>query len=74
MSFFEIDILGVYVAPIVPMMLVAWVILMALRRVADHFGLMRHVWRPSLFVLVVYVILLGAMVLLAAARGRTWLI
>ncbi len=73
MRFFEINILGVYVAPIVPMMLVAWAILMALRRTADHFGLLRRVWRPSLFDLAVYVILLGAVVLLMAGRGWTWL-
>jgi hypothetical protein len=73
MRFFEINILGVYVAPIVPMMLVAWAILMALRLTAGHFGLLRRVWRESLFVLAVYVSLLGALVLLMADRGFTWL-
>ena len=54
MSFAEVDLFGVYVAPISLMMVAAWFILVALRRVADHFGLMRHVWHPALFVSAVY--------------------
>ncbi|MDR3530864.1 MAG: DUF1656 domain-containing protein [Rhodopila sp.] len=69
MTFTEVNIFGVYVAPIAPMMLVAWVILLGLRRIGDRAGLLRHVWRPSWFVLAIYVVLLGAIVLLKAAWG-----
>jgi hypothetical protein len=48
--FTEINLFGVYVAPISVMMLTAWLVLIALRRVADHFGLLGHVWHPPLFV------------------------
>ena len=66
MSFAEVDLFGVYVAPILLMMVVAWFVLIALRRVADHFGLLRHVWHPALFVFAVYMILLSSTVLIVA--------
>jgi protein AaeX len=65
MSFAEIDLFGVYVAPISVMMVAAWLVLIALRRAADHFGLLRHVWHPALFVFAVYMILLLSIVLVA---------
>ena len=43
MSFTEINLLGVYVAPISVMMVVAWFITIALRRIATRFGLLRYV-------------------------------
>jgi hypothetical protein len=64
--FVEIDLFGVYVAPISVMMLAAWFILVALRRVANHFGLLRRVWSPALFVLAVYTIVLSSIVLIIA--------
>lgn len=66
MRFTEINLFGVYVAPISLMMVAAWLIMIGLRRVAAHFGLLRHVWHPALFVFAVYMILLSSMVLLAA--------
>ena len=66
MNFAEVDLFGVYVAPISLMMVAAWVVLIALRRVADHFGLLRHVWHPALFVFAVYMILLSSTVLIVA--------
>ena len=66
MSFTEIDLLGVYVAPISLMMIAAWVITVGCRRLADRFGLLRHVWHPALFVFAVYMIVLSAMVLIVA--------
>lgn len=48
MRFIEIDLLGVYVAPISVMLVVAWLITIGLRRVAVRFGLLRHVWHPAL--------------------------
>ena len=66
MRFSEIDLFGVYVAPISLMMVAAWLIMVGLRRVAAHFGLLRHVWHPPLFVFAVYTIVLSSMVILAA--------
>jgi hypothetical protein len=65
-SFAEINLFGVYVAPISVMMLTAWLVLIALRRVADHFGLLRHVWHPALFVFASYMIVLSTIVLIVA--------
>jgi hypothetical protein len=64
--FSEIDLFGVYVAPISVMMLAAWLVLIALRRVADHFGLLRHIWHPALFVFASYMIVLSSIVLTVA--------
>jgi hypothetical protein len=66
MRFTEVNLLGVYVAPISLMMVAAWFMLIALRRAADHFGLLRYVWHPALFVFAIYVILLSSFVLVVA--------
>jgi hypothetical protein len=66
MRFTEVNLLGVYVAPITLMMVAAWLILIPLRRGADHFGLLRHVWHPALFVFAIYLIVLSCIVLLIA--------
>ena len=66
MTFLEIDLLGVYVAPISLLIIAAWFVTIGLRRVADRFGVMRHVWHPALFVFAVYIIVLSSMVLVIA--------
>ena len=66
MRFVEIDLLGVYVAPISLMMVAAWLFTIALRRVASRFGLLRHVWHPALFVFAMYIIVLSSSVLVVA--------
>jgi hypothetical protein len=66
--FTEINLFGVYVAPISVMMVAAWVVTIGLRRFAARFGLLRHVWHPALFVFAVHVIVLSSMVLIIAAR------
>jgi hypothetical protein len=66
LKFVEIDLLGVYVAPISLLMVAAWPITIALRRVASRFGLLRRVWHPALFVFAVYVIVLSSIVLVIA--------
>ena len=68
MRFTEINLFGVYVAPISVMMVAAWVVTIGLRRFAARFGLLRHVWHPALFVFAVHVIVLSSIVLLVAAR------
>jgi protein AaeX len=65
MSYAEVNIFGVYVAPIVPMMIVAWLLLWPLHRLAAFFGLFHYVWHPALFVFAFYVLLLAGIVLLA---------
>ncbi len=66
MRFVELDLFGVYVAPISVMLVIAWVVTIALRRVALRFGLLRHVWHPALFVSAVYMIVLSSLVLAVA--------
>ena len=68
MRFTEIDIFGVYVAPISVLMVAAWIVMIALRRIASRFGLLENVWHPSLFQFAAYIIILSSSVLLLA-RG-----
>ena len=66
MNFTEINLLGVYVAPISLMMIAAWFVLIPLRRIADHIGLLREVWHPALFWFAIYMIVLSGIVLTIA--------
>ena len=68
MRFTEIDLFGVYVAPMSLIMVAAWVVTIGLRRLAARFELLRYVWHPALFVFAVYMIVLSSIVLLAEAR------
>jgi hypothetical protein len=63
--FSEINVFGVYIAPIALPLVVAWVIAIGLRRIAAYFGLLRYVWHPSLFIFSVYMIVLSSLLLLA---------
>jgi protein AaeX len=67
MRFTEINLFGVYVAPIAAMMVLAWFITIALRRVAIRTGLLQHVWHPALFVFSVYITVLSSWILIIAA-------
>ena len=60
----EINLFGVYVAPISLMLVGAWLLIMALRAVAGRFGLLRYVWHPALFVFSVYIIILSSWILI----------
>lgn len=66
MRFTEIDLYGVYVAPMSLMMAAAWLITIALRRVASRFGVLRYVWHPALFVFAIYMIVLSSITLIVA--------
>ena len=48
------------------LMVVAWIVTVALRRVASRFGLLRYVWHPALFVFAIYMLVLSSMTLIAA--------
>jgi protein AaeX len=66
LKFVEIDVLGVYVAPMSLLMIAAWLVTIGLRRAAARFGLLRYVWHPALFVFDIYIIVLSSMVILIA--------
>jgi len=66
LKFAEIDLLGVYVAPISVMIVAAWLVTVVLRRVADRTGLLAYVWHPALFMFAVYIIVLSSIVLVIA--------
>ena len=68
MRFTEINVFGVYIAPISSMMVAAWMLTITLRRSAARFGLLRYVWHPSLFVFAVYMIVFSTIVLTVATR------
>ena len=59
MAFNEVNLLGVYVAPMSLMMLAAWLVTAALRSALGYFGLLRFIWHPALFLFSVYVIVLA---------------
>ena len=68
MRFTEVNLFGVFVAPISVIMVAAWFVTIWLRWGAARFGLLRYVWHPALFVFAVYTIVLSSMVLAFAAR------
>jgi protein AaeX len=65
----EINVFGVYVAPISLQMVVTWLVTMALRGAVSRFDLLRHVWHPALFVFSVYIIILSSWILIVARRS-----
>lgn len=70
MRYTGINLFGVYVGPIAPMIVAAWVLLIPLGRLADRFGSLRCVWHPELFPFAVYWIFLSTLVLLVQRVGR----
>jgi hypothetical protein len=64
----EINMLGVYVAPISLMMVATWLVTIILRGAAGRFGLLRYVWHPALFSFSVYIIILSSWILIVARR------
>ncbi len=66
MRFTDINLFGVYVAPMSLLMVAAWLVTIALRRIAARFGLLRYVWHPALFIFAIYIMVLSSMTLIAA--------
>jgi hypothetical protein len=66
MRFNEINLFGLYVAPITLIMAVAWVAYLIARRAGDRFGLTQRVWHPALFELAVYAIIVSSIVVVIA--------
>ncbi len=71
MSFAEIDLFGVYVAPLSLSLIGAWFVTIALRRIAGRFGLLRHAWHPALCVFAVYIIVLSSWILILQRLGSS---
>lgn len=67
MRFSELNLFGVYVAPIAVTMFAAWIVMLVLRQIASHTGLLRFVWHPALFVFSIYIIVLSSWILIAAS-------
>jgi len=67
MRFAEVNLFGVFVAPVSLMMAAAWLVLLPLRQLAARYGLLRHVWHPALLVFATYVILLSGLILLVGS-------
>ena len=63
MKLSEIDLFGVYVAPLSVIMVVAWLLLLLVRRAVIYTGLAHYVWHPALCSLAVYVVLVSSIVL-----------
>jgi hypothetical protein len=63
MSFVEINVFGVLISPIVPLIVVAFAISMVLRWAAVEFGWVRRIWHPALFEFSIFLIVLTATVL-----------
>ena len=70
MRFNEINLFGLYVAPIVMILGVAWIIYLLLRRTGDRVGLSEQVWHPALFDLALYVIIVSSIVVVIARWSR----
>jgi protein AaeX len=70
MRFTEINLFGLYVAPITLIMGVGWVAYVLVRRTGDRFRLTQRVWHPALFELALYVIIVSSIVLIIARWSR----
>jgi protein AaeX len=66
MRFNEINLFGLYVAPIMLIMVGAWLIYLVVRRTGDRFNLTPLVWHPALFELSLYVIIVSSIVIMIA--------
>ena len=61
----EIDIFGVFVPAVLVLMLVAYLLNIVIRAVLTRIGFYRFVWHRSIFDLGIYVLVLGAVVVLS---------
>lgn len=69
MSFADVDLFGYYVAPAAPILVIAAVAFVVLRRATESLGILRRVWHPALFEFAVYAILASGLTLWLANRG-----
>jgi protein AaeX len=59
----EVDLGGIYVAPIVVYCIAAIPLFLIFRSALWHLGVLRQIWQPALFELSVYVTLLALLIL-----------
>lgn len=64
----EVNAFGVYVAPFVVMLLLAWVATIPLGILGARLQLSRRVWHPGLFNLSIYVIVLSTIVIVSGVH------
>src|SRR5437763_1422190 len=69
MRYAELNLFGVYVAPIAPMIVLTWLLVLPVRRVAERFGLPRSVSHPALFWFAVYTIARSGIIHQASANA-----
>jgi protein AaeX len=67
MSFVEVDLFGVYVAPMSVMMVAAYAVLFCFRKVAARLGWFDFIWHPGLFEFALYMVILSGIVLMTAS-------
>ena len=70
MRFNEINLFGLYVAPITVILAVAWMVYLVVRRAGDRFGLVQRAWHPAFFELALYVIIVSSIVVMIARWSR----
>jgi hypothetical protein len=63
MRYNEVDVLGVLVSPLAPMLLLAWLALLPLRWLLIRTGVLARAWHPALLVLGLYGLLASAVVI-----------
>jgi len=56
----EFDIEGVFLSTVVATALIAFIVLIPIRKLLNRAGLYRHVWHPALFDAALFVILWAA--------------
>jgi hypothetical protein len=59
----EVDVGGIYVAPIVVYAIATIPLFLILRSVLGHLGVLRNTWHPALFELAAYATLLSLLIL-----------
>ena len=59
----EVDVGGIYVAPIVVYAVATIPLFLILRSVLGHLGVLRNTWHPALFELAIYATLLSLLIL-----------
>ena len=65
----EINLFGLYVAPITVVMGVAGVVYLVVRRACERFGLIQRVWHPALLELALCFVIVSSIVVMIARWG-----
>jgi Protein of unknown function (DUF1656) len=61
----EIDVYGVFLPAVLILMLVAYVLSLCITKILGRVGLYRFVWHRAIFDFAIYVIVLGAVVIVS---------